>query len=352
MPKGEMMQEIPAPRKKRLSLMQAVAALFLILPAVATVFGDTDFSDMDRYFFSGDGHIALFSEKNGKSFTGRYRKSRGQYDESAVASICRVFDAPCKSPNLKLSLRLLEFLDFLEDTLNPGAQITITSGYRNPEYNSGLRRRGGLAAKASLHQYGMAADLKIDGVPARDLWEHVKTLGFGGAGYYQGDTVHIDVGPFRSWDEKTSGVGTDISDGNKLIGLVTHFDVYQPGMRIILKFIRMTSFPINVSSEFFLVRQIDPANGFERVLAFTPSFSVPETGKCPQFADIDQMDDIRWFLPADIGPGRYRIEARFCNTPYEKMPPLIQTPEFEIRSGHKQIRDIGHSSRTLEGGRG
>ena len=345
------MQEMPTPRKKRFSLMQAVAVLFLILPAVATAFGDTNLTSMDRYFFSGDGHITLFSEKNGKSFTGRYRKNPGQYDENAIASICRVFDAPCKSSHLKLSLRLLEFLDFLEDALNPGAQITITSGYRNPEYNSGLRRRGGLAAKASLHQYGMAADLKIDGVPARDLWEHVKTLGFGGAGYYQGEMVHIDVGPFRSWDEKTSGVGTDISDDNKLIGLVTDFDVYQPGMQIILKFIRMTAFPIGVSSELFLVQQTDTAIGFETVLAFTPSFPVPETGKCPQFADIDQMDDIRWVLPADLGPGRYRIEARFCNSPYEKMPPLIQTTEFEILSDHKKIRDMGHGSRTLEGGR-
>ena len=46
-------------------------------------------------------------------------------------------------------------------------------------------------------------------------------------GYYHGDVVHIDVGPARFWDETTSGVGTGISDGNKLIGIITDYDVYR-----------------------------------------------------------------------------------------------------------------------------
>ncbi len=144
------------------------------------------------------------------------------------------------------------FIDFLQDRLKPDALVTITSGYRNPEYNTGLRNRGGLAAKASLHQYGMAADLIMEGVHPETLWDAVKALGFGGAGYYHGKTVHLDVGPARSWDENTSGVGTGISDDNKLIGLVTDYDVYQPGMTVMLRFIRMTAFPIRVIPEFSL----------------------------------------------------------------------------------------------------
>jgi len=165
-----------------------------------------------------------------------------------MEAICRVFSAPCESQKQVLSLRLIEFLDFLQDRLRPGARIAITSGYRSPEYNTKVRKRGGLAAKASLHQYGMAVDLEIEGVPARRLWEYVKALGFGGAGYYHGKTVHIDVGPARSWDEKTSGVGTGISDDNKLIGLVVNYDVYLPGEPITMRFIRMTAFPIGVVS--------------------------------------------------------------------------------------------------------
>jgi uncharacterized protein YcbK (DUF882 family) len=177
--------------------------------------------DGSRFFFSGDGRIDLLNEKNGHSFAGPYRHGAQRYDESALQTICRVFDAPYDPELSNLSLRLLEFLDFLQDSLHREAKITITSGYRSPEYNTRVRNRGGLAAKASLHQYGMAVDIKMEGVPARRVWNTVKTLGFGGAGYYHGDTVHIDVGPARSWDETTSGVGTGISDDNKLIDLVS-----------------------------------------------------------------------------------------------------------------------------------
>ncbi|CAB5080061.1 hypothetical protein D3OALGA1CA_112 [Olavius algarvensis associated proteobacterium Delta 3] len=79
-------------------------------------------------------------------------------------------------------------------------------------------------------------------------------IGFGGAGYYHENVVHVDVGPARSWDEKTSGVGTGISDDNKLIGIVTDYDVYRPGEKLLWRFIRMTAFPIQVNTEFVMER--------------------------------------------------------------------------------------------------
>ena len=83
----------------------------------------------------------------------------------------------------------------------------------------------------------------MDKVPSVRVWKYVKQLGFGGAGYYHGELVHVDVGPARSWDEKTSGVGTDISENNKLIGLTTDFDIYRADDVVTLRFIRMTAFP-------------------------------------------------------------------------------------------------------------
>ena len=150
-------------------------------------------SDTGRFFYSGDGQLRLFSTKNGQAFAGIYREGADKYDSMALEAICRVFDAPCSPRHMSLSLRLIEFIDFLEDRLRPGALITITSGYRSPTYNTGLRNRGALVAKASLHQYGMAADLKMEGVPARRIWQFVKDLGFGGVGYYHGEIVQIHV---------------------------------------------------------------------------------------------------------------------------------------------------------------
>jgi hypothetical protein len=138
------------------------------------------------------------------------------------------------------------------------------------------------------------------------------------------------VGPARSWDEKTSGVGTGISDDNKLIGLVADYDVYLPGEMMTLRFIRMTAFPIGVVPEFALYRQ-DARGGPQEVTAFKPSFAATVDGPCPQFDDIDQMASIRWHLPADLPSGRYRIRARFCDNPWQSMPAEISTPEVEIK---------------------
>jgi hypothetical protein len=244
----------------------------------------------------------------------------------ALEEICRVFDAPYDPEHPRLSLRLLEYLDYLEDRHRSGARILLISGYRSPEYNTKVRKGGGLAAKASLHQYGMAADFKIEGVPSRDIWETVKGLHFGGTGYYHGEMVHVDVGPARYWDEKTSGVGTGISDDNKLVEMVTNYDVYLPGEEIFMQFIRMTAFPIGVSPVFGLVNE--SASG--RDIAFEPVFTVPAEGRCPRFADIDQMNNIRWRLPEDVPPGRYTIRARFCNNQWVDMPSESRTPVFEV----------------------
>jgi uncharacterized protein YcbK (DUF882 family) len=307
--------------------------LTLIFWAVSSIAlqADEPAEPRQRFFYRGDGQIHLVSRKNGAVFDGAFRRATGRYDRQALQAIYRVFDAPYRRHQPQLSLRLLEYLDYLEDQLNPGARITITSGFRSPHYNRKVRQGGGLAAKASLHQYGMAADLVMDGVPPHRLWDTVKALEFGGAGYYHGETVHIDVGPARSWDEKTSGVGTGISDDNKLIGLVTDYDIYPPEGMITLRFIRMTAFPIGVSAVFNL-RRYAAADGAMTSIAFRPAFNQPTQGDCPHLADIDQMAFIRWRLPPGLPAGRYAIQARFCRNPWAQMPAVVRTPVFEIRT--------------------
>jgi hypothetical protein len=192
-----------------------------------------------------------------------------------------------------------------------------------------VRKRGGLAAKASLHQYGMAADLKMEGVSSKRVWDTVKALNFGGAGYYHGETVHLDTGPARSWDEKTSGVGTGISDDNKLIGIVAEFDIYRPGETLDLRFIRMTAFPIGLAPVFFLDRE-KSSGGSEQVAAFKPSFAVSAENACPRFNDIEQMAHVTWRLSTNLAAGRYTVRARFCDNPWKEMPPEIASPAFQV----------------------
>jgi uncharacterized protein YcbK (DUF882 family) len=319
---------IKSPRKHAAGFA-AVLILTMTLPSWSWALEQPP--DMRRYFFSGDGKITLHSEKTDTSFSGSYRRGRGRYDGKALKEISQVFGAPSESKRMGLSLRLIEFIDYLEDRLHRGAKITITSGYRRPEYNTMLRGKGYLAAKASLHQSGMAADLKIQGVNAETLWNYVKALKFGGAGYYHGDVVHIDVGPARFWDETTSGVGTGISDDNKLIGIITDYDIYRPGMIVTLQFIRATAFPVRVASEFSLIRQ-DHQYGIHHRRNFIPDFNISQGDRCVGFGNIDEMNLIKWKLPMDLKTGRYKIEARFCDDMWPDMPPQIQTPEFEVSS--------------------
>ena len=284
---------------------------------------------MKRFHFSGDGNLSMLSERTNLAFEGQYRIGSDTYDKNAIEKICQVFGAPSPDLPMGLSLRLVEFLDFLQDHFNPEANITITSGYRKPEYNTMLRKKGNLAAKASLHQYGMAADLKIEGVNAKTLWNYVKSLKFGGAGYYNGSVVHVDVGPARFWDQNTSGVGTGISDDNKLICLVTDFDRYHPGDDMCLRFIRMTAFPIQIQPEFTLI----PLKGQGPAMAersFKPVFQVSNNDNCPEFHNIEQMDRIIWQLPSDIAPGAYTIKARCCGNRWKEMPSEIQSHEIQI----------------------
>jgi len=288
-------------------------------------------SNTTRFFYSGDGRIHLVSNKNTKTFKGRYRTKTGAYDESAYHAILSVFGAAGNPGNKAVSLRLIEFMDYLEDKLRPGTLITITSGYRPPEYNANLRKKGALAAKASLHQYGMAADFIMTGVSSKRIWEYIRSLRFGGTGYYHGQTVHVDVGPARFWDEKSSGVGTGISDDNKLIGLITDFDILAPGDTVNLRFIRMTAFPIQLHPEFELISMQRLSKDDRPPMMFKPDSAFIRNERCAEFSNIDQMASFRWTLPSDLPPGRYIIRARFCDNKWEKMPDMVFTPEFEVR---------------------
>jgi hypothetical protein len=86
-----------------------------------------------------------------------------------------------------------------------GARKTlfVNSGYRSPEYNAGLKG----AAKNSYHMQGMALDISWSGIDASSREEFVRLArvhGFRGIGRYgpaNGNFVHIDIGPERSWSK-------------------------------------------------------------------------------------------------------------------------------------------------------
>lgn len=96
---------------------------------------------------------------------------------------------------------LYDIMHALRVSLKARSPYQIISGYRAPHTNERLRTtRGGGVAKRSLHMDGKAVDLRIPGVPLKELRDAALDLKRGGVGYYPGSNfVHVDTGGVRSW---------------------------------------------------------------------------------------------------------------------------------------------------------
>lgn len=95
---------------------------------------------------------------------------------------------------------LFDLLYAIQQKLNTPQPFHIISGYRSPETNAYLRRRGSGVAEHSLHMQGKAIDIRILGYHSKALQRVALALGRGGVGYYaRSNFVHVDLGRVRHW---------------------------------------------------------------------------------------------------------------------------------------------------------
>jgi len=147
-----------------------------------------------------EGKLSLYNINNHERVTVTYRNSFGEYCDEALQALNWVFRCHQTNETTQMDVRVLEYLNRLDNSLGGDNEIQIISGYRSPSYNSKLRSVSKGVAKNSFHMRGMAIDLSIPGVALDRIRRTALALAAGGVGYYpKGGFVHIDSGGFRAW---------------------------------------------------------------------------------------------------------------------------------------------------------
>jgi len=293
----------------------------IIVISPALMAGGVDAGRVKGKNLKNDGKLAIFSYHTGEFVELTYRVGKS-YDPKAIEAIEMVMRSRGDDRTHPIDRGVIEIMDHLQDHF--GAEtIEVISGYRSPKYNETLRLEGRGAASESLHMKGLAVDLHIDEVSERAVFDRVKELGLGGAGYYPRYAfVHADVGPRRVWEEaapkKRVLVGTE-NNPNAAWTALTDRDLYRPGDTASVKIsnneYRKLRFSKNVWYERF------------RKGGWKERKNLLKEGKRVTL-DVGESVDYAWKIPADQGLGKYRLV--FFTSKDFKVPPVYSN-EFYIR---------------------
>jgi len=144
--------------------------------------------------------LSLFNTHTGEKLTTSYRTPEGDYDAEALKSINWILRCHYSNEVANMDIRVLNFLNMVDNRLGGDNEIHIISGYRSLEYNDLLRRESDGVSKHSLHIEGKALDIVIPAVNLSRVRKTALALRQGGVGYYpETGFIHIDSGKLRTW---------------------------------------------------------------------------------------------------------------------------------------------------------
>ncbi len=289
------------------------------------------------FFLMGSGKLHLKNLRNNEAAQVSLLKGDGSFNEEAFSRVDRVFGYPTTEQGDHISPRLLFMLSYFVDRVAPGRLVTIESGYRSPDYNENLRRKGANAARTSTHIDAMALDFRIEGVDGKKLWETVRETNCCGVGHYGGDIIHLDAGRPRFWEAATSGTGSKEPDYNRHIYLSTNFDRYPRQAPLRLTLSGISTFGFGVVPEVLLYGVNDQEKPAARM-----RIAGGGSDDCLVIADRKTARFLTATLPADLPTGRYRIKLQFCMKPFAQMPSEVLTREIEL---FETVPDAGSQAR-------
>ena len=124
----------------------------------------------------------------------------GKYDHAALQKINFILRDHRNNKIKTIDTRLLDLLHTISLQTKSRTPFHIISGYRSPETNTMLRKRGRGVASRSMHILGKAIDIRVPGFSTRRLRDVTVKIKGGGVGYYsKSDFIHVDIGRVRYW---------------------------------------------------------------------------------------------------------------------------------------------------------
>lgn len=148
---------------------------------------------------SSERKLSFYNLHTGESLESTYWAD-GFYIPESMKEVDHLLRDHRSNTSISMDPRLFDMLHLLQQDLGVEKQFHVISGYRSPETNEKLRKNSSKVAKKSYHMLGKAIDIRVPGVPLKNLHTHAHSLRAGGVGYYQrSNFIHVDVGPVRAW---------------------------------------------------------------------------------------------------------------------------------------------------------
>ena len=134
--------------------------------------------------------------RNGNAYKIPFMRD-GKLEENGYFDLCRIFADMHDQVAVKMDPDLFTVLARAQGWLAEHKiykPIILTSGYRTEHTNS--KTEG--AARNSMHLYGKAADIHMEGIPINYLARLMRISGGAGIGFYS-NFVHVDTWKERAW---------------------------------------------------------------------------------------------------------------------------------------------------------
>lgn len=149
---------------------------------------------------SGDRRLSFINLHTGETLKSTYWQN-GNYVVGELAAINHVLRDYRVNVAGNMAPQLMDLLYLLQLKLGTDQPYQVISGYRSPQTNAMLHRTTTGVANNSRHMRGEAIDVRLPGYELKHLLKAAYNVRGGGVGYYpQSDFIHLDIGPYRTWN--------------------------------------------------------------------------------------------------------------------------------------------------------